>query len=61
MQLILKGGKTHFQVDGDSARNAVNLKFICECLDINYSSLNTLINRGMSLDDAIDKLVNNKQ
>jgi len=56
MQMIIKSGGLHVEVDLKDHKQAVNLKWMCQMLDINYSTVTSYINRdGLSVDQAVKR------
>lgn len=60
MQMIIKSNGLHIDVDLKDHKQAVNLKWMCEMLGINYSTVTGSINRdGLTVDQAVKKALNN--
>lgn len=60
MQMILKSGGFHVEVNLADHKQAVNLKWMCKMLDVNYNTVCSYINRdGLSVDVAIKRALAN--
>lgn len=60
MQMILKSGGLHVEVDLATNKGAVNLRWLCNTLDVNYNTVMSHINRdGLSVDAAIKRALAN--
>ena len=59
--MILKSAGTHIEVDLNKHENAINVKWMCQLLDVKYSTVKSYVNRdGLSLDAALKKAVANQ-
>ncbi|CAH0148049.1 hypothetical protein SRABI13_00454 [Erwinia aphidicola] len=60
MEMVIKSAGLHVSVDLANNKKAVNLRWLCEALDLNYSTVNTYINReGLTVDAAIKRALSN--